>query len=535
MRFDIEHIPNTLYLADQVRELDRIAIQEYGIAGFELMSKAARFAFHAMIRFWPKTENILVLCGAGNNAGDGYVLASIAKKKGLSVQVVALSGPAKLTGDAQTAYQDCVRAQTPISLFEELKQGGFSKQLNALPKDSVIVDAIFGTGLCRPVSGDHLKVIQSVNAKNEQALHAEEIDSTGIKILAIDIPSGLSANTGQVLGACLKADLTATFIGNKLGLMTGKGRHYSGTLVFDDLDVPATAYEGIEATAFCPQLGKLRSALGPRTMHSHKGKQGRALLIGGNTGFAGAILLASQACARTGAGLTSVITKAEHCSSVVLNQPEIMAHSATSPDAPELFACADVIGIGPGLGQDAWAYQLLEKSLKQNGFKVLDADALNLLAKHPELSALIDDQTVLTPHPGEAARLLETSAAEIERDRLSSVRALQKTFGCHIILKGSGTLIAHPHSLSEPEISLSRYGNPGMASGGMGDTLTGILCAIIAQMANANTPKSTSRAIELAVCLHSAAADIEANQHGERGLLASDLPNTARTLLNDLV
>ncbi len=535
MRFDIEHIPNTLYLADQVRELDRVAIQEYGIAGFELMSKAARFAFHAMIRHWPKTVNLVVLCGAGNNAGDGYVLASIAKKKGLSVQVVALSDPANLKGDAQTAYTECVRTQTTVSLYEGLTNDDFSKTLNALPQNSVIVDAIFGTGLCRLISGHQLTVIDKINAKKAKVLDADAPFNSDIKVLAIDIPSGLDANTGQVLGACIKADLTATFIGNKLGLMTGKGRHYSGIIAFDDLDVPAAVFKKVAATAYCPQLGKLISTLGSRPAYSHKGKQGRALLIGGNTGFAGAMLLASQSCARLGAGLTSVITQAEHCVSVVLNQPEVMAHSATSPDAPELFACADVIGIGPGLGQDAWAYQLLKKSLQQNCFKVLDADALNLLAKHAELRTLLNDKTVLTPHPGEAARLLKTSADEIEQDRLSSVLKLQETFGCHIILKGSGTLIAHPESSDYHEVAVSRYGNPGMASGGMGDTLTGILCAIIAQMANARTRKSTSRAIELAVCLHSAAADIEATHHGERGLLASDLPNTARTLLNNLV
>ena len=534
MRFDIEHIPNTLYLADHVRELDRIAIQEYGIAGFELMSKAARFSFHAMIRHWPKTENILVLCGAGNNAGDGYVLASIAQKKGLSVQVVALSEPTNLNGDAQTAYTECVRTQTKVSLFEALTQDGFSEMLNALPKNSVIVDAMFGTGLSRPVSGDYLAAIETINAR-AQALDTDATANAGVKVLAIDIPSGLDANTGQVLGACVIADMTATFIANKMGLMTGKGRHYAGVLVFDDLDVPAAVFKKVKATAYCPHLGKLISTLGPRTAHSHKGKQGRALLIGGNTGLAGAILLASQACARLGTGLTSVITQAEHCTGVVLNQPEVMAHDATSPSAPDLMSLANVIGIGPGLGQDAWAYQLLEKSLQQNCFKVLDADALNLLAKHPELRTLLNDKTVLTPHPGEAARLLKTSADEIEQDRLSSVLKLQETFGCHIILKGSGTLIAHPDSPDYHETSVSRYGNPGMASGGMGDTLTGMLCAVIAQGSNANTPIPIGRAIELAVCLHSAAADVEAQQHGERGLLASDIPNTARRLLNNLL
>ena len=531
MRFDIEHLPTTLYLADQVRELDRIAIHEYGIAGFELMSKAARFAFHAMIRHWPKTENIIVLCGAGNNAGDGYVLASIAKKKGLGIRCIAFSDTAKLSGDAQTAFQECLRTETEITPYDVLGPIGFSEMLHSLPKDSVLVDALFGTGLCRAVEGDYLNAIQQINERKACACVAK---CPSFNILAIDIPSGLDANTGQVLGECLKADLTATFIGNKLGLMTGKGPHYCGTIVFDDLGVPDNVFSELSAEASCPHLEELIHMLGPRASDSHKGKQGRAQLIGGNHGFTGAILIASQACARLGAGLTSVITQAEHCNSVVLHQPEVMAHHSAAASSKELFKLSDVIGIGPGLGQDLWAYQLLEQSLKQGCYKVLDADALNLLAQHKDLQKLLDDRVILTPHPGEAARLLETSTAEIEKDRLHSIKQLQEKFSCHIVLKGSGTLIAHPEEAAKQNIALCRYGNPGMASGGMGDSLTGMLCAIIAQGLSAEKQMPLASAIELAVCLHSAAADMEADQKGERGLLASDIAETARRLLNHL-
>jgi NAD(P)H-hydrate epimerase len=531
MRFDIEHLPTTLYLADQVRELDRIAIHEYGIAGFELMSKAARFAFHAMIRYWPKTENILVLCGAGNNAGDGYVLASIAKKKGLNIRCITFSDPEKLSGDAKTAFLECLRTETEITSYQQLGPAGFVEILHSLPKDSVLVDALFGTGLCRAIEGDYLNAIQQVNERKACACVAK---CPLFNILAIDIPSGLNANTGQILGDCLKADLTATFIGNKLGLMTGKGQHYCGTIVFDDLGVPDSVYSQLDAEAACPHLEELIHFLGPRASDSHKGKQGRALLVGGNHGFSGAILIGSQSCARLGAGLTSVITQPEHCSSVVLHQPEVMAHHSAVESASDLFKLSDVIGIGPGLGQDLWAYQLLEQTLKQRCYKVLDADALNLLAKHRELQELLDDSVVLTPHPGEAARLLETSTGAIEQDRLRSLKQLHEKFSCHIVLKGSGTLIMHPKDAAKQTISVSRYGNPGMASGGMGDSLTGMLCAIIAQGLSAEKQMSFANAIELAVCLHSAAADKEAEKKGERGLLASDLAETARRLLNHL-
>ena len=301
-------------------------------------------------------------------------------------------------------------------------------------KGFVLVDALLGTGLSREVLGSYREVITIANKAH----------ASGLPVLAIDIPSGLDTDTGLTHGVAIEADMTATFIGNKLGLMTGKGRHHCGEIVFSKLEIPEDVYRQVPPNIYSPTLSKQLSKLPSRAAFSHKGNNGRALLIGGTYGFAGAILIAAQACARVGAGLTSVITHPEHCLALIQTQPEVMAHTETSPFANDLFAQANVIAIGPGLGQDIWAYRLLEKALRIDSFLVLDADALNLVAKHEALKTLIGKNTLLTPHPGEAARLLNRSVKEIESDRLASVRALQQRFGCHVLLKGSGTLVAHP-------------------------------------------------------------------------------------------
>jgi len=526
MNIGIEHLPQTLYSADQVRELDRIAIEEYGIPGFELMSKAARFAFHAMLKTWPDTTRLIVFCGAGNNAGDGYVVASLAADHGINVQCVALSPPEKLRGDALTAYQQSVKSGVETHAYNSEATSQLTEIISLQPNGRiVIVDALLGTGLDRDVSGSYRSAIEFI-------YHARTKLKT--KVLAIDIPSGLNANTGQPHGIAVEADLTTTFIGNKVGLMTGKGRHFCGVIAFDSLDIPDEITLKVSTECVAPRIQDQLAHLNKRPASAHKGTNGRVVLIGGNYGYAGAILIASQSCIRMGAGLTSVITRQEHCSSVVLNQPEVMAHASNSEHAKDLLANANVIGIGPGLGQDDWATTLLEQTLQQKAFKVLDADALNILANTDRLKTLTNENVLLTPHPGEAARLLNCSVAEVEHDRLSALRKLQSIYKCHVLLKGSGTLVASP----ELPIALCRYGNAGMANGGMGDALTGMLCGLIVQTVftplsyTSNTHhEDISYAIELTTNLHAKAADIQAQKFGQRGLLASDLYESVRDLL----
>lgn len=534
MNQSIDNLPNAVFLGDQTRELDRIAIQEYGIPGFELMSKAARFTFHAIIKKWPEAGHLIILCGAANNAGDGYFVASLAAKRGYKVDCIALTDPSKLKNDAALAVRSCNDTSVVITHFERDKVKKIID--SATPsKEFVLVDALLGTGLSREVKGNYLEVITLANKAHK----------SGLPVIAIDIPSGLDTNTGLTHGVAIEADITATFIGNKLGLMTGKGRHHCGEIVFSKLEIPDEVYRQVPPNIYSPTLSSQLSKLPSRAAFSYKGNNGRALLLGGTYGFAGAVLIAAQACARVGSGLTSVITQPEHCLALIQTQPEVMAHTDTSPFAEDLFTQANVIAIGPGLGQDIWAYSLLEKALTTDSFLILDADALNLIAKHETLSKHIGRRTLLTPHPGEAARLLNCSVKEIESDRLASVHALQQRFGCHVLLKGSGTLVAHPSLListrqneqpqEPPNVMLCRYGNPGMASGGMGDALTGILAGLIAQFHHSvdDDQPTIHEVIELAVNLHAAAADQQAFKKGMRGCLASDLHLSARALLNE--
>jgi len=493
-----------LYTAEQVRELDRIAIKNCGINGFQLMQKAARFAFHTLVKQWPACKKIHVFCGSGNNAGDGYILAGIAKQRGFDVTLHYLSLPENLKNDALLAYHFSQEANINCKPFTN---GNTS--ILSTDKAFVIIDAILGTGLNSKVTGQYEQAILLCNQSTAP-------------ILAIDIPSGLSANTGQPLGATIKAESTATFIGLKQGMLTGAGRNYCGEIFFDDLDITADIYDQVSINAKRLNIDTVLKLIKPRELSAHKGQYGHVLLIGGDHGYGGAIIMAAEAAARMGAGLVSVATQPEHVSPLLSRQPEVMVKAVTSTgDLLPLLEQANVIVIGPGLGQSAWSEQMLHCTLKSKQTTILDADALNLLCKKPEW--LIHSNLILTPHPGEAARLLDLPTASIQEDRFKSVKAVQKKWGGSALLKGSGSLISH----REGSIKLCPYGNPGMASGGMGDVLSGMLGGLIAQ------GLSKEDALELAVCLHAKAADISTQKDGQRGLLATDLIAIARLLLNN--
>ena len=488
-------LPDQLYRAAQVRELDRVAIEDCAIPGHELMERAGAAAFDLLRTSWPAAKKIVVLCGAGNNGGDGYVVARLAHEAGLAVRVLHLVSPDRLQGTARRAAE----AFLGTGLHPEAFAG------NGLAGADVLVDALLGTGLDREVGGEWRAAIEAVNACKAP-------------VLAIDIPSGLQADTGQPLGIAVRAAVTVTFIGLKQGLFTGQGREYAGRILFYDLGVPPAVYAGVSPAATLLELSRLRSLLSPRSRAAHKGHFGHVLVIGGNLGFAGAARMAAEAAARTGAGLVSLATRPEHAAVISQMRPEIMAHGVqTALELQPLLERATVIAIGPGLGQSDWALPLFGRAQDTAKPMVMDADALNLLAQEPAVNPC----WVLTPHPGEAARLLGCDTAEIQADRFAAAGQLQRRYGGVIVLKGSGTLIAD----LDGAISVCAGGNPGMASGGMGDVLTGFIAGFLAQ---GYAPGDAAR---LGVCLHAAAAD-EAARAGERGLLASDLMPLVRGLIN---
>ncbi len=489
-------LPTNLYRASQCRDLDRLAIEEFGISGNILMERAGETAFNVLRDRWPEAKRIAVLCGIGNNGGDGYVIARLAHEQGLDVSVYQVGDPARLQGDALAARQRLEGVDVSATGYDGQDLAPFE----------VVVDALLGTGLSGEVRNPFLLAINSIN----QATAA---------VLAVDIPSGLNADSGLPCGLAVQADCTITFIGMKQGLLTGEAADYCGCIVFDDLKVPSAVYERIQPAATRMALAQQLSLMAPRKRSSHKGDFGHVLIVGGNFGMTGAARLAGEAALRTGAGLVSIATRREHAAVISSGRPELMSHGIETGEAlKELSGRASVIAIGPGLGQDDWAQELLAMAVARNLPLIVDADALNLLAQ-------IDMQRqrwVLTPHPGEAARLLGETPAAVNADRFVAVGRLVEKYSATVVLKGAGTLVQSPSAVP----AVCGGGNPALASGGMGDVLTGIIAGLIAQGLELDD------AAQFAVCLHRKAADLATRGIGERGLLATDLMPSIRRLIN---
>lgn len=494
-----DRLPNALYRAAQVRELDRLAIEQFAIPGAELMQRAGASAFALARERWPQAKSIVVLVGTGNNGGDGFVFALMAHQAGLRVSVMQVGDRDAISGDARH-YAD------------RWKQGGGSWEVfgQLPPTCDLIVDAMLGTGLQRDVRGAFLAAIEAANAHRAP-------------VLAIDLPSGLHADTGSVFGAAIKADATLSFIGLKQGMFTAEGADRCGEVFFDALEVPAKVYASQILSARRIDWEKQQAGLAPRSRTVHKGHFGHVLVVGGDHGFGGAAHLAAEAALRCGAGLVSVATRERHVAGMLAARPELMVHAVDHTCALEpLLQRATVVVLGPGLGTSAWGRALFELAISVNRPMVVDADGLNQLAEQGGERATRRDDWILTPHPGEAGRLLSVCNADIHGDRFAAALALQRRFGGVAVLKGAGTIV---QSEKMPP-AVCTDGNPGMASGGMGDVLSGVIAGLLAQ------GWALSESAETGVCLHAAAADRAAMQHGERGLLAGDLMNHLRILVN---
>lgn len=476
-----------------VRALDRAAINVAGIPGIELMQRAGAACWRAMQRRWPGIQRIAVVCGSGNNAGDGYVVARLARLAGHPVRVLQLGDISRLGADARACY-------------DEMREVGVepTATLDLAVWPDLIVDALFGIGLDRAIEGDYKTIIERIN-------------SAPAPVVSIDIPSGIDANRGVQFGVAVAAALTVTFIGRKQGLYTGDGPAYCGDIVFDDLAVPAATLEAESPTATLLGAGELVERFAPRARTAHKGDNGHVLIIGGAPGFSGAARLAGEAACRVGAGLVSVALHPDSVAGANSGRPELMVHGVgTSEALLPLLGRASVVAIGPGLGQSAWAMRLLATVLERERALVLDADALNLIAREP----LALPRAVLTPHPGEAARLLGSTTATIHADRFAAASALHERYGGVVVLKGAGTIVA-----DDGIPTLIAAGNPGMGAGGMGDVLTGVIAGLVAQGAAPGT------AARFGALVHAVAGD-RAAAAGERGLLAADLMPHLRALVN---
>jgi NAD(P)H-hydrate epimerase len=489
-------LPPTLYTATQVRQFDRAVIQKHGIDGFTLMTRAAEAAHDVLVERWPKAHKIAVACGIGNNAGDGFVLARLAQSLGRFATVVAVGDVTRLQDDALQAFEFLQDSGVVVC---EFGPGCFDEA-------DIIVDALFGTGLDREATGRFAEAIAAINA-------------AGRPVLAIDIPSGLNADTGAVWGTAVRADVTVTFIGLKRGLFTAAGPEHAGLVRFSDLKVPAAVFAEAVAAARRLDGRDLKAALPPRRRSAHKGDFGHVLVVGGDRGMAGAARLAAEAALRVGAGLVSIATHPSHAGDLLAGRPEIMCRGVEGPaDIDALLTHATVVAVGPGLGTRPGGRGLVDAVLSSSLPLIVDADALNLLSERP----IARKNWILTPHPGEAGRLLGVSAKIIQSDRFRAAAELCKSYGGTIVLKGCGTIV---HDATGP-VGVCPYGNPGMASAGMGDVLTGVIAGLVAQ--GLDLPVSA----RLGVCLHARAGDLAATA-GERGTVAADLMPYLRTLVNE--
>ncbi|CAN5664852.1 bifunctional ADP-dependent NAD(P)H-hydrate dehydratase/NAD(P)H-hydrate epimerase [soil metagenome] len=468
-----------------------------------LMQCAGLAAWQHLLQHWPQAHRITVACGPGNNGGDGYVLARHARAAGREVRVLRLPAHAPRSALAQEACQAYLEA------------GGRVDDFNGDLDDSdLVVDALFGIGLSRAPDGPTEQLITAINA-------------AGVDVFALDAPSGVDVERGCVPGEAVFATRTLEFLAAHAGLRTGEALEHVGDVSLAALDVAADAWAGIVPIAHLLCAADLATLQQPRRRNAHKGDGGHVLCIGGDDGKGGAILLAAEAALRAGSGLVSVATRAQHVPALLARRPEAMALAVDSAtDLGPLVAAAGVIAVGPGLGQGRWGGELLTAALAAGMPLVLDADALNLLALARGTTCALPQACVLTPHPGEAARLLGCTTAQVQADRYGAARALCAAWGCAVVLKGAGTLVAAPGSHGRTEIAVIGAGNPGMAVGGMGDVLTGTIAALLARGFDAFA------AARFGALLHAAAGDRAAAEGGERGLLPADLMLPLRRLSN---
>ncbi len=500
-----------LVSAQQMRQMDENTIHTFGLPGRVLMENAARGAVAALDKHFPAicNQHVGVMAGSGNNAGDGFVMARLLAARGISVTVFMLAPSGRIKGDA--ADNLALLPAMAVPLLFVGSEDDFETHRGIMQQVDLWIDAIFGTGLNAPVRGIYRNAIALINASNRP-------------VLAVDIPSGLCADNGRVLGVAVQATVTATFAFAKLGHYLLPGTEYSGELEIVDIGIPPhiVARQPPSHFVLTPQVAARGQRA--RALNAHKGTSGHLLVLAGSAGKSGAAVLTTQAALRTGAGLVTLalpsalypIVASQLLEAMTLPLPEVA--DGLDPGALEVLLGQmegkQVMAMGPGLGTTSRIGALVRGLIEQAHIPlVLDADALNVLAGHLDVLRVTRAPVVITPHPGEMARLLLQSTATINDDRIGAAKQLATEYRIVVVLKGARTIVA----ASDGRVWINPIGNPGMASGGMGDALTGIIAALIAQGA---TPLQAARR---GVYLHARAADELAATIGPYGYLASDL------------
>jgi NAD(P)H-hydrate epimerase len=491
-----------------MRAVDERAIAALGIPGSRLMDTAGTGAAELIAEaFAPiRGKRVVVLCGKGNNGGDGAVVARRLRASGARVHLWLFARRADVTGDAAAAL-----GRWRGGVEEITAEAGLEPLAGALERADVVVDGLLGTGLTGPARGLMARGIDLVNA-------------AGRAVVSLDLPSGLGADTGGLLGPTVRAARTATFGGYKRALLAHPGAGHAGQVSVIDIGVPQAEIERGIAT-FLLEEGDVRAHFPPRPRDAHKGRYGHLLIVAGSVGKTGAAGLAGRAALRSGVGLCTIATPASQQPIVAGLGLEFMSEPlaetpgrSASPDARdrllELLARADAMALGPGVSLDAGTQDLVRALvLEVSCPMVVDADALSALAGHLDVLDRAAGPRLLTPHPGEMARMLGTTVAEVEADRIEVARAFAARHRAYLALKGAGTVIASP----DGRVFINSTGNPGMASGGSGDVLTGMSGAFVAR------GLEPLAALQSACFLHGRAGDLAAAELGEEGLIAGDI------------
>jgi len=510
--------------AELMQQLDRRTIEEAGIPGVVLMENAGRGIVSEILRSYPNilTGKVAIFAGRGNNGGDGLVIARYLFNRGVAVKVFLLAARKQVKGDAKINLDIVTKMEIPLA--EITTPETWQEQSRELEGYTLIVDALFGTGLQSEITGLNREVISDLNSLN-------------VPTVAVDLPSGLQANTGEVLGICVQADLTVTCGLPKWGLLTYPGATYTGRLKIVDIAIPSFFLEEERISDRVITVDDLGSSFKLRDPNAHKGDYGHVLVIGGSSGKTGAAALSCQAAARTGAGLVTLGIPASLHDIMEEKLTEVMTEPLDEQEPGflgrksftrirELMKGKSVVALGPGIGTREETVDLVHALLKESSVPlVVDADGINAISSNPDLLKEVTAPLVLTPHPGEMARLVGSTSKEIQSDRITVARTFAKQYGCYLVLKGARSLVADP----DGSICVNLSGNAGMASGGMGDVLTGMIAGFISQGYDA------ALATKLAVFLHGMSGDVLAAERGPVGFIADDLigeiPRLIKTLL----
>lgn len=499
-----------LATATEMREIDRRAMEDYGLPGLVLMENAGSAAAAAAERLWRAagaTGPLLVLCGPGNNGGDGLVIARRLHNQGLPVRALLAAAADRLQGDAAQNYRLAQRFGVPL-----LERPTPAALRRAVREAGLVVDALLGTGLTGPVRGEMSRLLSLLNAEARL-------------VLAVDLPSGINSETGAVMGTAVRADLTVTFGLAKVGMYCYPGRAYCGEIEVADISLPRALLEAPDLQTELITPERAAEGLPARSPQMHKGEAGRLLLIAGSPGMTGAAALAAQAAVRAGAGLVylaipeplNAILEGKCTEPITLPQPATAAGALALSAADSLLqhaAQCQAVVLGPGLGREPETAELVRRLVPAIRTPlVVDADALNALTGQAELLARRRAPTVITPHPGELSRLRGEPVEGLQADRVTAARRTAAELDCVNLFKGAGTVCADPHGRA----LLNPTGHDGLASGGTGDVLAGMLGAFLA---GGSAPLDAAAA---AVYYHGLAADLHAESHAARSLAASDL------------